>query len=515
VAAQRLAAEFARKNDPNRGKARAALNDGTMTAHRAGETNEGAFLRARRRALLGATAIVDGTQRSPRTEHTSRAHAEVDRNGQEPMLVHGAKVLYALDVAGGWVSTASTQRTTNNDGSKSVTRQPSAHASSGTTKTLPFRFTEHGRTGRCWHFSTGPKEKQHLHETTGRLLTVLPSCRVQFSSKCVWKAYQVMIIKRCLRLSKTYNTSQTRLSSHLAAMTGQPVEEFPLPEVTYDALAFKAIGFTQPSRDPSKPINLMDYRLVLKYRDEHVRDETWWVRIRDTEHLVRIVEEGARTRGILRVSASVLNVKPMAAAAPVKRVAMPKEAPAVRAPPESTDWAPDAPISAALPKPQKRVATGEATDDRSPKRLAAPLTLPSVTPSTTSEVETQQTDDKVLAALFFFNSLQITSPPRIQVALMSGYSNIKSAGFSKAASRLKDEGYISSGNGTMSLTTKGKQCKSDMPNPPTDNEDVHRRFKSLLTPTCARMFDLLADGKAHKKLDLMADLDYTNEKVRL
>jgi hypothetical protein len=298
-------------------------------------------------------------------------------------------------------------------------------------------------------------------------------------------------------------------------MTGQPVEEFPLPEVTYDALAFKAIGFTQPSRDPSKPINLMDYRLVLKYRDEHVRDETWWVRIRDTEHLVRIVEEGARTRGILRVSASVLNVKPMAAAAPVKRVAMPKEAPAVRAPPESTDWAPDAPISAALPKPQKRDATGEATDDRSPKRLAAPLTLPSVTPSTTSEVETQQTDDKVLAALFFFNSLQITSPPRIQVALMSGYSNIKSAGFSKAASRLKDEGYISSGNGTMSLTTKGKQCKSDMPNPPTDNEDVHRRFKSLLTPTCARMFDLLADGKAHKKLDLMADLDYTNEKVRL
>jgi hypothetical protein len=332
-------------------------------------------------------------------------------------------------------------------------------------------------------------------------------------------------------------------------VTGQPIEEFQLPEVTYEALAGKAIGLTQPNRDPSKPIDLADYRLSLTHRDESVRDGTWWVRIRDTEHLVRIVDGGARAFGFLRVSANVLNAKPGAAAV-VKRVAVSKKRPEVDAPAESADHVPDAPISASLPTPPKRVATGEVDDVRPPKRSSASSTLPIATPmntnerpsasstlltvtpasrnerpsassplpiatpANTNEVETQQADEKILASLFFFNSLKITSPPRIQVALMSGYKNVKSAGFAKAMSRLKDEGNISCGSGTLSLTNKGRQGKSDMPNRPTDNNEVHRRFKTLLTSTCAKMFDLLADGKAQNKLDLMAALKYKNEKVR-
>jgi hypothetical protein len=243
-------------------------------------------------------------------------------------------------------------------------------------------------------------------------------------------------------------------------------------------------------------------------------------------------------------------VKPGAAAV-VKRVATPKKRPATEAPAEPTDQVPDTPISASLPTPQKRVATGEVNDDRPPKRsspssilpIATPAntnertsassTLPLVTPSntperpsasptlpsatlaTTNEGETQQADEKILAALSFFHSLKITSPPRIQIALMSGYKNVKSVGFAKAVSRLRDEGNISCGGGTLSLTNKGRQERPDMRNPPTNNEEVHRRFKTLLTPTCARMFDRLADGKAHKKSDLMTFLNYTNEKVRL
>lgn len=263
------------------------------------------------------------------------------------------------------------------------------------------------------------------------------------------------------------------------------------------------------------------------------------MRIRSTEQLVRVVD-GARDVGYLRVTADVLNLKP--AAALVSRAAISRKNSSRKASAElelaAADAFPDAPTSASLPTSRKRVATGELTDVGSPKRASAPSTvevtpgevtdagpperasarstMPVVTPTTsTHEVEPQKADDKILAALSFFDSLRITSPPKIQVALMSNYSNIKSAGFARAVSRLKQQNLICCGSGTMSLTTNGKEGMTMMPNPPTDNEDVHRRFKTLLTPTCASMFDLLADGRAHKKSDLMMALNYTNEKVCL
>jgi len=123
-------------------------------------------------------------------------------------------------------------------------------------------------------------------------------------------------------------------------------------------------------------------------------------------------------------------------------------------------------------------------------------------------------EKKILGALAELEILGITNPSRVQIALFSGYTNVKSAGFAKAVSIAKAKGSIEyPSSKSMRLTSKGKWEAPPTLNPPQTNADVHIRIKKLLKPTAVQLFDLLADGLPHPREEVAEAMGYTNQKV--
>jgi len=122
-------------------------------------------------------------------------------------------------------------------------------------------------------------------------------------------------------------------------------------------------------------------------------------------------------------------------------------------------------------------------------------------------------EQKVIAVMAELRVLNIKEPQRIQVALHSGYSNVRSASFSKAMKTLKLEGFIVFPNkDTVKLTDEGVKASGGFAQPPTGNEEVHERIKKLLDPKACKLFEVLADGGTHVKKDVASVLNYTNER---
>lgn len=94
--------------------------------------------------------------------------------------------------------------------------------------------------------------------------------------------------------------------------------------------------------------------------------------------------------------------------------------------------------------------------------LRAPVALPIPAPRAIAQPRSDGEGlsgpaERILAALARFYAIRVYSPPRIQVCLFSGYSNLSSTGFVKAVSALRTAGLIDYGEGTYSLTPEGAQ----------------------------------------------------------
>jgi len=87
---------------------------------------------------------------------------------------------------------------------------------------------------------------------------------------------------------------------------------------------------------------------------------------------------------------------------------------------------------------------------------------------------------KILNALAELEQLGARSPVRELVAMLAGYTNLKSAGFVKAVSSLRTDGHISYPNvDTMALTESGRSL-ADFSNAPRSPEDVQNRICALV-----------------------------------
>ena len=104
------------------------------------------------------------------------------------------------------------------------------------------------------------------------------------------------------------------------------------------------------------------------------------------------------------------------------------------------------------------------------------------------------------------------NPPRIEVALFSGYTNAQSKGFKNPLSSLKTEGIVDyPDKKSVSLTPIGlnsPEAKAVVP--PKDNGEVQACLKALLCLKQVQIFDVLADGKAHLREDVSTAVGYSN-----
>jgi hypothetical protein len=127
---------------------------------------------------------------------------------------------------------------------------------------------------------------------------------------------------------------------------------------------------------------------------------------------------------------------------------------------------------------------------------------------------------KICSALMELRALNIHQPPRAQVALFSGYSNIKSAGFAKALTHLKKEGFIQFPN-KKSLQLDAS-CIDKLPvvQAPVDNTAVQTRLRVMLkgkkgkvgSSKTDQIFEQLTDGMNHTRETVALATGYTNVK---
>ena len=158
-------------------------------------------------------------------------------------------------------------------------------------------------------------------------------------------------------------------------------------------------------------------------------------------------------------------------------------------------------------------------DDASLEGGVVPVTS-NVTPLPAPKVGS--TSEKICNSLMELRALNIYKPPRIQVALSAGYSNIKSNGFVKSLSQLCKSGLISYPDKTSLSLTQGAVASLPAVTPPPNNEALQERICRLLvnqkkgkkvgSSKTALIFDALKDGKVHTRQDIANAIGYTNLK---
>ena len=119
---------------------------------------------------------------------------------------------------------------------------------------------------------------------------------------------------------------------------------------------------------------------------------------------------------------------------------------------------------------------------------------------------------RIIGSMAELRALGKPNPPRIEVALFSGYTNAQSKGFKNPLSRLKTEGIVDyPDKKSVCLTPIGLDSpEAKVVVPPKDNGEVQARLKALLCPKQVQIFDVLADGKAHLREDVSTAVGYSN-----
>jgi len=117
----------------------------------------------------------------------------------------------------------------------------------------------------------------------------------------------------------------------------------------------------------------------------------------------------------------------------------------------------------------------------------------------------------ILLSLKELLDLGIDAPPRLQVAVFSGYSNIQSKGFVKAMKELyKVKGFIEYPDSkTVRLTQAGITNASSVASAASTNEQVQQRFKNMLKEKAPEVFEMLKDGRAHDHEQVAASVGYS------
>lgn len=252
---------------------------------------------------------------------------------------------------------------------------------------------------------------------------------------------------------------------------GMPTKEFKagiLAEPTFDALV------THVFRMTSFGDSLDDYNITFKYRIEE-KHASRWVNFDNSEGLGYAIQSN-QARGYAFISVSV-----------VKKGAI---APTMVSPSPARSTK-----GTAKPKVAKKTRTTKAKAP-TPRKSTGPK-LP--------------VEQKILTALKELLDLGIAAPPRLQIALFSGYSNLQSLGFKTAMKKLVTDGLVEyPDKETMSLTQTGVAQAPTAATPATTNEQVQARLKSMLKDKAPVIFDILHDGRPHIREELAAQVGYSN-----
>lgn len=365
-----------------------------------------------------------------------------------------------------------------------------------------------------------------------------------------------------------------RLQVRLEAKEGKPIKQFYLTELqepTYEALAQKVIAMTF-SYDDEHAIELDSYNLTLTYEGS----TDWWISIEKTDDLsnaiLDVIGQGFLKvkANVQKKFALPAVVRPAVASPSVVRPSVdsvPSADFSKLAPPQD-DSMPGTPLpdpslansmpgatltacSQANPMPGATLTALPQANSIEGVTLTSPFhanSVPGMTfaaPSQSNSVQCTLTapsqvtpprkrkktatvkrckrvklgeegkkpvSERIVSALAELRVLKIIEPPRVQVALFSGYTNVKSAGYAKALSQLKGMDLIEyPSNTTVRLTAKGEETVKAV-DAPKDNAAVHERLKLLLKPTTIKVFDVLRDGRPHRRTDVATATNYTNEK---
>lgn len=103
-------------------------------------------------------------------------------------------------------------------------------------------------------------------------------------------------------------------------------------------------------------------------------------------------------------------------------------------------------------------------------------------------------EQRILDALAELEALGVTEPPRVQVALFAGYSNLTSKGFANSMGTLRTAGRIEYGAGTIRLTDDGRALAKPCDQPSTEDE-LHERVFALLGGAAQKVLQPLIDAR--------------------
>jgi predicted transcriptional regulator len=244
-----------------------------------------------------------------------------------------------------------------------------------------------------------------------------------------------------------------------------------LAEPTFDALSSYVFAMSHPNE------SMDQYDTTFRYQIEE-RHGTRWVDFEDTEGLGYAMETN-QDKSYVYISATIVKkgTAPVIAASPPT------------APTRSTQ-------GTTKPKVAKKTKLAKAK-----------------APSSHSTGPKAPVTQLILSSLKELGDLGITAPPRIQIAMFSGYSNIKSKSFNDAMKELESLGFIQRPDtDTVCLTQAGAAQAPSAAAPATNNEQVQERLKKQLKDKAPLVFDVLTDGRSHVCQDVAALVGYSNVK---
>lgn len=255
--------------------------------------------------------------------------------------------------------------------------------------------------------------------------------------------------------------------------TDQPTKEFKVGDlgnvVNYEALVAHVAKMTLPNE------KIDDIKADFKYRLEE-KHAARWVVFDSTEGFGYAIAS-SEDKGYVFLSACIYK--------------MGSPPPAIKPTPVS-------------PGPKTKMSVEKKV--KSTKFKASSTTTPKTSKKGKGSVE-----EKILGALKELLEIGITEPPRKQVALFAGYSNVASKGFANALSKLsKTNLYIEYPDSkTVRLTAAGTVAAGSV-SPPRSNAEVQEKIMTLLKPKEIDIFNLLIDGDAHDRKDIATSANYSN-----
>ena len=262
-----------------------------------------------------------------------------------------------------------------------------------------------------------------------------------------------------------------RIQVLLENEAGAPTKEFTaadLTEPTFDALVAHVFEMT------SLKGTLNDFTATFKYQIEELHGSRF-VNFDSTEGLGYAIESN-QEKGYVFISASIF-----------KKGTTPALTPPVVSAAKAT----------AKPKVAKKARATKAKAPSSSRKSVGGPKIP--------------IEQLILSSLKELLDLGIDAPPRLQVAVFSGYSNLQSKGFVKAMKELyTGKGFIEYPDSkTVRLTLAGIANASSVASAASTNEQVQQRFKNMLKEKAPEVFEILKDGRAHDREHVAASVGYS------